>query len=133
MPATSAGLPRVSFFSSRLFLLLRPLTVLMKQTRQAVRAINQSIFLDVYGQANSTGMPPDQICKQSRVTNLLLYKHCTKHNRVYLNFFQFPSLKTVSSNFPRLAASTWATTSASPLTASPPRPARSSGYGFNVS
>jgi hypothetical protein len=29
--------------------LLRPLTVLMKQTRQAVRAIKQSIFLDVYG------------------------------------------------------------------------------------
>jgi len=28
-----------------LFLLLRPLTVLMKQTRQVVRAIKQSIFL----------------------------------------------------------------------------------------
>jgi hypothetical protein len=48
VPATSAGLPRVSFFFSFLFLLLRPLTVLMKQTRQAVRAIKQSIFLDVY-------------------------------------------------------------------------------------
>ncbi len=47
VPATSAGLPRVSF--SFLFLLLRPLTVLMKQTRQAVCAIKQSIFLDVYG------------------------------------------------------------------------------------
>jgi hypothetical protein len=32
-----------------LFFLLRPFTVLMKQTRQAVRAIKQSIFLDVYG------------------------------------------------------------------------------------
>jgi hypothetical protein len=30
------------------FLLLQPLTVLMKQTRQAVRAIKQSIFFDVY-------------------------------------------------------------------------------------
>jgi hypothetical protein len=30
-------------------LLLWPLTVLMKLTRQAVRAIKQSIFLDVYG------------------------------------------------------------------------------------
>jgi hypothetical protein len=51
VPATSAGLPRVSFFFSFLFLLLQPLTVLMKQTRQAVRAIKQSIylFLDVYG------------------------------------------------------------------------------------
>jgi len=48
VPATSAGLPRVRFFFSFLFMLLRPLTVLMKQTRQAVRAIKQSIFLDVY-------------------------------------------------------------------------------------
>jgi hypothetical protein len=46
--ATSAGLPRVSFFFSFLFLLLQPLTVLMKQTRQAVRDVKQSIFLDVY-------------------------------------------------------------------------------------
>jgi hypothetical protein len=48
VPATSASLPRVSFFFSFLFLLLRPLTVLMKQTRQAVQAVKQSIFLDVY-------------------------------------------------------------------------------------
>jgi hypothetical protein len=48
VPATSAGLPRVSFFFSFHFLLLQPLTVLMKQTRQAVRAVKQSIFLDVY-------------------------------------------------------------------------------------
>ncbi len=40
MPATSAGIPRVSFFYSFLFLLLRPLTVLMKQTRW----LKQSIF-----------------------------------------------------------------------------------------
>jgi hypothetical protein len=46
VPATSAGLPRVSFF---FFLLLWPLTVVMKQTRQAVRAAKQSMFLDVYG------------------------------------------------------------------------------------
>ncbi len=49
VPATSTGLPRVSVFFSFLFLLLRPFTVLMKQTRQAVCAIKQSIFLDVYG------------------------------------------------------------------------------------
>ncbi len=48
VPATSACLPRVSFLFSFLFLLLRPLTVLMKQTRQAVCTIKQSIFLDVY-------------------------------------------------------------------------------------
>ncbi len=28
--------------------MLRPLTVLMKQTRQPVRAVKQSIYLDVY-------------------------------------------------------------------------------------
>ncbi len=33
VPATSASLPRVSFYFSFLFLLLQPLTVLMKQTR----------------------------------------------------------------------------------------------------
>jgi hypothetical protein len=30
-----------------------------------------------WGEANSNSMPPNQICKQSRVTNLLLNKHCT--------------------------------------------------------
>ncbi len=46
VPGTSAGIPRVSYFFS-FFLLLRPLTVLMKQTRQAVCTIEQSVFLDV--------------------------------------------------------------------------------------
>jgi hypothetical protein len=47
VPATSASLPRVTFFFSFLFffLLLRPLTVLMKQTG----LLQQSIFLYVYG------------------------------------------------------------------------------------
>jgi hypothetical protein len=44
VPATSAAHKRLLFF----FLLL-PFTVLMKQTRQAVHAIKQSIFFDVYG------------------------------------------------------------------------------------
>jgi hypothetical protein len=38
-----------------LFLLMQPLTVLMKQTRQAVRAIKKSIFLDVYGLTSAEG------------------------------------------------------------------------------
>jgi hypothetical protein len=38
VPATSAGLNRLLFF-------LQPLTVLMKQARQAVHAIKQSILL----------------------------------------------------------------------------------------
>jgi hypothetical protein len=47
VPATSASFNRRLFF---LYLfLLRPLTVQMNQTRQAVRAIEQSIYLDVYG------------------------------------------------------------------------------------
>ncbi len=45
VPATSTGRNSLLFF----LFLLRPFTVLMKQTRQAVRAIKQSIFLDVYG------------------------------------------------------------------------------------
>jgi hypothetical protein len=45
VPATSAAHNRLLFF----LFLLQPFTVLMKQTRQAVRAIKQSIFLDVYG------------------------------------------------------------------------------------
>ncbi len=46
MPATSASLPRVSFFYSFLFLLLRPLTVLMKQIRcpQAVYILRSLWF-----------------------------------------------------------------------------------------
>jgi len=44
VPATSAVL--IAFFSS---FFLQPLTVLMKQTRQLVRAVKQSIYLDVYG------------------------------------------------------------------------------------
>jgi hypothetical protein len=38
VPATSAGLPRLLF-------LLQPLSVLMKQTRQAACAVKQSILL----------------------------------------------------------------------------------------
>jgi hypothetical protein len=48
VPATSAVL--IAFFSS---FLLQPLTVLMKQTRQLVCAIKQSIHLDVYGHSSS--------------------------------------------------------------------------------
>ncbi len=44
VPATSASLPRVSFFFSFLFLLQWPFTVLIKITRQAVCAIKQSIY-----------------------------------------------------------------------------------------
>jgi hypothetical protein len=48
VPATSAARNSLLFFLSYL---LRLFTVLMKQTRQAVRAIKQSIFLDVYAVA----------------------------------------------------------------------------------
>jgi hypothetical protein len=42
--------PLTSAACNRLLFSLQPFTVLMKQTRQAVRAIKQSIFLDVYEQ-----------------------------------------------------------------------------------
>jgi hypothetical protein len=45
VPATSAAHNRLLFF----LFLLRPFTVLMKQTRQAVCTAKQSIFLNVYG------------------------------------------------------------------------------------
>ncbi len=57
VPATSAAHNRLLFF-----FLLRPFTVLMKQTRQAVHAVKQSIFLDVYElciQYRSVMLPPD--------------------------------------------------------------------------
>ncbi len=44
VPATSTAHNRLLFF----LFLLRPFTVLMKQTRQAVHAVKQSLFLDVY-------------------------------------------------------------------------------------
>jgi hypothetical protein len=44
VPATNAGLPRVSFFFSFLFLLQWPFIVLIKQTRQAVHIVKQSIY-----------------------------------------------------------------------------------------
>jgi hypothetical protein len=40
--------PATSSAHNRLLFVLRPFTVLMKQTRQAVLIIKQSIFLDVY-------------------------------------------------------------------------------------
>jgi hypothetical protein len=43
----------IGFFS--FFFLLRPFTVLVKQTRQAVLAIKESIFLDVYGCITQAG------------------------------------------------------------------------------
>jgi hypothetical protein len=48
VPATSAANNRLLFF----LFLLQLFIVLMKQTRQAVRAIKQSIFLEVYGLTN---------------------------------------------------------------------------------
>jgi hypothetical protein len=45
VPATTAA----SFKAFFLFIILRPFTVLMRHTRQAVRAIKQFISLDVYG------------------------------------------------------------------------------------
>jgi len=56
VPTTSAVL--IAFFS---FFLMQPSTVLMKQTRQPVRAIKQSIYLGVYGgyqqNLNLAGLP----------------------------------------------------------------------------
>ncbi len=57
MPATCARLPRLLF--------MRPLTVLMKQTRQAVRTIKQSVYLDVY--ELYTGSIPSRVLVEQKV------------------------------------------------------------------
>ncbi len=50
VPATSAGLPRVSFFFSFLFLLVRPFTVLNEANKAgSTRRLAVYMFLDVYG------------------------------------------------------------------------------------
>jgi hypothetical protein len=63
VPATSAVL--IAFFSS---FLLRPLTVLMKQARQLVYTVKQSIYLDVYGllfwscwHVSAVSLPPGDV------------------------------------------------------------------------
>jgi hypothetical protein len=73
VPATRAVL--IAFFSS---FLLQPLRVLMKQARQLVRSVKQSIDLDVYGDT----IPNDAICvaspkvaKTSRNTDVYWYRH----------------------------------------------------------
>jgi hypothetical protein len=96
VPATSASLPRVSFFFSFLFLLLRPLTVLMKQTRQAVRAVKQSIFLDVYGCHTADFKPVKQEVNGTEILSPVVFPvpaysspcyYNYKHT-LYSNFFQ---------------------------------------------
>jgi hypothetical protein len=61
MPATRAGLPRLFF--------MRPLTVLMKQTRQAGRTIKQSILLGCLW-AESTVMFALVVTSQQKISNL---------------------------------------------------------------
>ncbi len=53
VPATGASLPRLLF----IYFLLWPLTVLMKQTRQAVHAVKQSILLRCLWYGNSLQNP----------------------------------------------------------------------------
>jgi hypothetical protein len=60
--------PTTSAAHNRLLFLLRPFTVLMKQTRQAVCAIKQSIFLDVYGCHTANSKPVKQEVNNGTVT-----------------------------------------------------------------
>ena len=63
VPATSAA-------HNRLLFLLRPFTVLMKQTRQVVRAVKQSIFLDVYG-VNPWKIVTITVSKRDKILNFV--------------------------------------------------------------
>ncbi len=68
MPATRAVL--IAFFSS---FLLHLLTVLMKQARQSVSAIKQSIYLDVY---------------DPTIVEHLLVPYSKVRVRAFINFFK---------------------------------------------
>jgi hypothetical protein len=99
VPATSAARNSLLFFS----FLLRSFTILMKQSRQAVRIIKQSIFVFRYlwvhysalfiflfvWHASAVSLPPSNVtlvplvcplsdvmfCLHSGILNLSLYKH----------------------------------------------------------
>ncbi len=85
VPATSATLPTVSFFFSFLFLLLRPLTVLMKQTRW----LKQSILFGCLCQyhinkiINSCGMWPRQVWRHFHGTNCWLFHYQTLPREIW--------------------------------------------------
>ncbi len=75
VPATSATLNRLLFFS----FLLRPLRVLMKQTRQAICAINSLYYFDVHGIGSGLG------CNHQWNINQLPSR---LHGSMQHNFFQ---------------------------------------------
>ncbi len=71
----------IGFFS--FFFLLRLLTVLMKQTRQSVHAIKQSIFLDIYA-FNTPPFPSKIILMGHLCPGLLVQQQLIRNvNEVY--------------------------------------------------
>ncbi len=91
VPATSAGLPRVSFFNS-FFLLQRPFTVLMKQTRKGVRTVKQSIYSQM--SMNVTQLKGNKLAAVFRhscnvPTFLLRNKKCYNKQYLILYLIQF--------------------------------------------
>ncbi len=89
VPATNARLPRLFF----LFLSMQLLTVLTKQTRQAVHVIKQSMYLDVYGLAPWTyvlqlfSSEPTITNKLSRINQIHYWRSFCKRHEHY-NFLQ---------------------------------------------
>jgi hypothetical protein len=81
VPVTSAAHNKLLFF----LFLLWPFTVVMKQTRQAVHVIKQSIFLDVYVQCHDkiypflTSLQIDQFAKKNHDNNCIISDFLIKH------------------------------------------------------
>ncbi len=72
-------------------------TFLYKKTQ---KISNTVLSLKTFGsswQANSTSVPPNQICKQSWVTNLSPYKHCYILGETFtLNAFLYKKMQKIS-------------------------------------
>jgi hypothetical protein len=97
-PVLAPGFQGFFFF----FLLMQPLTVLTNQTRQAVHAIKQSIYLDVYGLAPWTyvlqlfSSQPTITNKLSRINQIHYWRSfCKRHEHYnYLQIIQIMKLET---------------------------------------
>jgi hypothetical protein len=87
VPATSAVRNRLLFF----LFLLWPFTVLMKQTRQAVCTIKQSIFFRCLWFYPNDSIPEKPLFSNS--SKFLKEKKITFFAPIFLFFFFFPSLK----------------------------------------
>jgi hypothetical protein len=97
VPAASTVL--IAFFSS---FLQRPLTVLMKQTRQPVRPVKQSIYLDVYENITKRVKPCLLLRRKWKKENISLLQNIWHKHRCChcsLQWFRSQTLFCISGHF----------------------------------